>query len=63
MSLTRAFAKKVELFLGEQLLKQLEKDYEKKGIVYFDQDLAHSVAVRRRRSIMLKLNAIKNDLA
>lgn len=36
---------------------------EKKGIVYFDQDLAHSVAVRRRRSIMLQLNARKNDLA
>ncbi len=35
---------------------------EKKGIVYFDQDLAHSIAVRRRRSIMLKLNARKNDL-
>lgn len=32
---------------------------EKKGIVYFDQDLVHSIAVRRRRSIMLKLNTIK----
>ncbi|MFR0586341.1 autolysis-associated response regulator transcription factor [Lactobacillus porci] len=34
---------------------------EKKGIVYFDQDLAHSIAVRRRRSIMLKLNATKKE--
>ena len=25
--------------------------------------IAHSVAVRRRRSVMLKLNATKNDLA
>lgn len=36
---------------------------EKKGIAYFDQGVAHSVAVRRRRSVMLKLNATKNDLA
>ncbi|WP_396592179.1 LytR/AlgR family response regulator transcription factor [Lactobacillus delbrueckii subsp. bulgaricus] len=36
---------------------------EKKGIAYFDQGIAHSVAVRRRRSVMLKLNATKNDLA
>jgi DNA-binding LytR/AlgR family response regulator len=33
---------------------------EKKGIAYFDQGIAHSVAVRRR-SIMLKLNATKKE--
>jgi two-component system response regulator AgrA len=36
---------------------------EKKGIAYFDQGVVHSVAVHRRRSVMLKLNATKNDLA
>lgn len=34
---------------------------EKKGIAYFDQGIAHSVAVRRRRSVMLKLNATKKE--
>ena len=51
---------------GQQRLINLDavqKYDEKKGIAYFDQGIAHSVAVRRRRSIMLKLNATKNDLA
>lgn len=37
------------------------KDYdEKNGIVYFDKGIYHSVAVRRRRSIMLKLKEEQN---
>ena len=51
---------------GQQSLINLDavQNYdEKKGIAYFDQGVAHSVAVRRRRSVMLKLNATKNDLA
>ena len=37
------------------------QNYDEKDIAYFDQGVVHSVAVRRRRSIMLKLNATKKE--